>query len=229
MKTLGLIGGTGWVSTVDYYRLINQEVNKRMGGLNAGKILLHSFNYADINALNKKNNLDSVYEMVENAAQDIIGIGADGIVLCANTLHKFADRLQKEITKPIIHIAEAAAEKIKNKSMNKVGLLGTKYTMEWDFYKTRLSNKGITALVPETEDRQFIHDTIFNELLIEVFKKESKERILRIMDDLKSQGAEGIVLGCTELPLVIKANDTDLPIINTLEIHAKAAVDFALS
>ena len=229
MKTLGLIGGTGWVSSVDYYRLINQEVNKRMGGLNAGEILLHSFNYADINALNIKNDFDSVYDMVKNAAQNVISIGADGILLCANTLHKFADKLEKEITKPIIHIAEATAGEIKNKGMSKVGLLGTKYTMEWDFYKTRLSNKGITAIIPETEDRQFIHDTIFNELLVEIFSEESKHRLLRIIDDLKYNGAEGIVLGCTELPLIIKENDTSLPIINTLEVHAKAAVDFALS
>lgn len=229
MKTLGLVGGTGWVSTVDYYRLINQEANRRLGGLNFCEMFIYSFNYAEINSRNKKDDHAAIFGMVKQAAQKLITAGAEGIVLCANTLHMYADDLQKEIDVPIIHIAEATAKEINSRNFSKAGLMGTKFTMEKDFYKTRLSNHGITPLVPEAEDREFINDTIFNELLKEIFKKETKEKFLEIIDKLKTRGAETIILGCTEIPLLIKEGDCDLPIINTLEIHSKAAVDFALS
>jgi aspartate racemase len=229
MKTIGLIGGTGWLSTVDYYRFINEETNKILGGLNAGKILLYSFNYAEIDALNKKNDLDGVYSLVLNASKKLTGIGAEGIVICANTLHMFADKLANEITVPIVHIGDATAKEIKRGNLSKVGLLGTKYTMEMDFYTARLEKANIETIVPEKEDRDFIHSTIMNELLKEIFKKESKDRLLSIIEKLKSKGTQGIVLGCTEIPLIIKPGDLDIPLFNTTIIHSKAAVDFMLN
>ncbi len=228
MKTLGLIGGTGWLSTVDYYRFINEEINKRLGGLNFGKILIYSFNYGEIDALNKKNDLEGVYALILNASKKLIEIGAEGIVLCANTLHMFADKLEKEITFPLVHIGDATAEEIKRNNLSKVGLLGTKYTMEMDFYTSRLAKENIEAIVPEKDDRDFMHSAIMNELLKEIFKKESKDRFLDIIEKLKNKGAQGIVLGCTEIPLIIKPEDVDIPVYNTTFIHSKAAVDFAL-
>lgn len=228
MKTLGLIGGTGWISTVDYYKIINQEVNIKLGGLNSGKILLYSFNYAEINALNIKNDHETIYEMVRDASQKIIDAGADGIVLCANTLHMYAAKLENEIDKPIIHIADAAAKEINKQNFTKIGLLGTKYTMEKDFYTSRLSKAGIEAFVPGPEDRELMHTIIYTELLKGKFLDESKIKILKMIDDLSARGAEGIILGCTEIPLIIKQDDCSLPLFNTLEIHSKAAVGFAL-
>ena len=229
MKRLGLIGGTGWVSTIDYYRFINREVKKRLGGLNSAEMFIYSFNYSEISKLNQIEDYDSVYKLVETNTKKIIDAGADAIMLCANTLHKFADRLEQAIDKPIIHIAEATAAEINKHGMTKAGLLGTKYTMEWDFYTSRLSKAGITPITPKPDDRQFVHNTIYDELLKEIFLDTSKERFLKIIDDLKNQGAETIILGCTEIPLIIKQDDCKLPLLNTLEIHCKAGVDFSLS
>jgi len=228
MKTIGLIGGTGWVSTLEYYRLLNQEVNSRLGGLNAAKCLLYSFNYDELAALNQENNHAGVLKMVVDAAQKLELSGVDGIALCANTLHYYADDLQKQITKPIIHIASATADEIKREGYSTIGLLGTKMTMEENFYKNRLNDSGIRTLIPNDRERAFIHGSIFNELLKEVFLDSTKQQFLGIISNLKQQGAEGIVLGCTEIPLLIKQKDVDLPVFNTLEIHVKAIADFAI-
>ncbi len=229
MKTIGLIGGTGWVSTIEYYRVLNLEINKRLGGQNASRCILYSFNYADINECNLREDHTGVYKMVLDAAAKLKNASADFIVLCANTLHQYADELQKKIELPIVHIADATAKEIKKQGLSKIGLLGTKFTMEMDFYKKRLIAAGIESLVPEKPERLFIHDTIMNELLKEIFKPEAKKKFLEIINDLEQKGAEGIVLGCTEIPLLIKQDDTHLPVFNTLKIHAQAAVDFALS
>ncbi len=228
MKTIGLIGGTGWVSTLEYYRLINEETNKRLGGLNAARCILYSFNYADINECNIRDDHEGVYKFVLDAALKLKNAGADCLVLCANTMHQYAERLDEEIKLPIIHIADATAAEIKKHRLSSIGLLGTKFTMEMDFYTKRLSAAGINSLVPDKPERIFIHNTIMEELLKEIFKPESKKRFLEIINDLEQKGAEGIVLGCTEIPLLIKQADTHLPVFNTLEIHAKAAVDFAV-
>ena len=204
MKTIGLVGGTGWISSVDYYRIINQEINHSLGGLQFAKCILYSFNYGEIDELNKRNDQESVYLMVRAAALDLMKIGADCIVLCANTLHLFADRLEEEISVPLVHIATATAKTIKNQNMSRIGLLGTKYTMEEDFYRKRLTQADIHVLVPPANEREFIHNTIMNELLKEIIKKETKDRFLKIIKDLQDQGAEGIVLGCTEIPLLIQ-------------------------
>ncbi len=228
MKTIGLIGGTGWVSTLEYYRIINEETNKRLGGLNAARCILYSFNYADINECNIRDDHEGVYKFVLDAALKLKNAGTDCLVLCANTMHQYVERLDEEIKLPIIHIADATASEIKKHGLSSIGLLGTKFTMEMDFYTKRLSAAGINSLVPEKPERIFIHNTIMEELLKEIFKPESKKRFLEIINDLEQKGAEGIVLGCTEIPLLIKQADTHLPIFNTLEIHAKAAVDFAI-
>lgn len=228
MKTIGLIGGTGWVSTLEYYRLINKETNKRLGGLNAARCILYSFNYADINECNLRDDHEGVYKLVLDAALKLKNAGADFLVLCANTLHQYFERLNEEIKLPIVHIADATAAEIKKQGLHTIGLLGTKFTMEMDFYTKILSNAGITSLVPEKPERLFIHSTIMDELLKEIFKPEAKKRFVEIIADLEQKDAQGIVLGCTEIPLLIKQEDTHLPVFDTLKIHAKAVVDFAV-
>lgn len=229
MKTIGLIGGTGWVSTLEYYRLINKETNKQLGGHNAARCILYSFNYADINECNLRDDHEGVYRLVLDAAIKLKNANADCLILCANTLHQYVERLDEEIKLPIIHIADATANEIKKIGLNTIGLLGTKFTMEMDFYTRKLSEAGITSLVPEKSERLFIHSAIMNELLKEQFMSETKKRFLDIINDLEQKGAQGIVLGCTEIPLLIKQADIHLPVFNTLEIHAKAAVDFAIN
>lgn len=228
MKTIGLIGGTGWVSTLEYYRLINEETNKLLGGHNAARCILYSFNYADINECNLREDHESVYNFVIDAARKLKSASADCLVLCANTLHQYADRIDEEVKLPVIHIADATAVEIKKKELSTIGLLGTKFTMEMDFYTKRLGEADISSIVPENPERLFIHNTIMNELLKEIYKPESKKRFLGIINDLEKKGAQGIVLGCTEIPLLIKQADTHLPVFNTLKIHAKAAVEFAI-
>lgn len=229
MKTIGLIGGTGWVSTLEYYRLINEETNKQLGGHNAARCILYSFNYADINECNLREDHSGVYKLVLDASIKLKKASADFIVLCANTLHQYVEQLNEEVKLPIIHIADATAVEIKKQKLSTIGLLGTKFTMEMDFYTKRLSDAGIKSLVPDKSERLFIHNSIMTELLKEEFKPETKKRFLEIIIDLEQKGAEGIVLGCTEIPLLINQADTHLPVFNTLKIHAKAAVDFALN
>ena len=229
MKIIGMIGGAGWPSTLEYYRIINQETNRRLGGLNSAKIILSSFNYGEIDLLNKKEDHAGVYKLVLDAAQRLKKASADFLIICANTMHQYVDALEKETGLKIVHIADATAKEIKKKNISTIGLLGTRFTMEMDFYTKRLAHSGIESLVPEKPEREFIHNTIMNELLKEKFKKDTKTKFVKIIDDLEIHGAEGIVLGCTEIPLLIKQDDVNLPVFNTLEIHALAAVDFALS
>lgn len=228
MKTIGLIGGTGWVSTIDYYRHINEETNKLLGGHNAAKCILYSVNYADVNECNLREDHEGVYKIILHAAKSLKAANVDFLVLCANTMHQYVDRLIEKVKLPIVHIADATANEIKKKGLNTIGLLGTKFTMEMDFYTKRLEDAGIKSIVPDKQERLFIHSTIMDELLKEVINPESKKKFLDIINDLESKGAQGIVLGCTEIPLLIKQSDTSLPVFNTLQIHAKAAVDFAI-
>ncbi len=228
MKTIGLIGGTGWASSVEYYRLINEHTNQILGGLNYSHCILYSINYENINKCNKNKDYEGVYSIIYDATQKLVSIGAEGIALCANTLHFLADRLQKQIPVPIVHIADTIAIEIQKKNIDKVGLLGTLQTMQQDFYKAKLQKNGIETLIPAIDDMNFINNTILYELFNKEFKQESKNRFLRIMSDLQKQGAEGIVLGCTEIPLLLTQSDFDLPLFDTLQIHVKAIVDFSL-
>lgn len=229
MKTIGLIGGTGWVSSIEYYQFINHEINRRLGGQQAARCILWSFNYGEIDVLvNHKNDLESVYKMVRNAAEKLESCGADCILLCANTLHMYAEKLRTEINIPLIHIAEATASEINKTGLRKVAVLGTKFTMEKDFYRSKLAESAIEMMIPGSEDRDFIHNAILGELLKNILKPETKARFLEIINNLILNGAKGIVLGCTEIPLLIKQEDVAVPVFDTTFIHSTAAVDFAL-
>jgi aspartate racemase len=228
MKTIGLVGGTGWISTADYYRIINEEVNRRLGGLNFAKCILYSLDFGEIDALHKKGNTDRISSMLVGASKKLVSIGADCILLCANTMHMHAEKVQEAISVPLIHIADATAGQIRMKNLKTVGLLGTKMTMERDFYKNRLNQRDIAVIIPEEDERAFIDRVINEELLKSVFLPATRKRFQEIIRRLGSQGAEGIVLGCTEIPLLIRQEDSDLPVYNTTLIHSLAAVDFAL-
>jgi len=224
-----MIGGTGWPSTLEYYRIINQETNRHLGGLSSAKIILTSLNYAEIDSLNRKDDHTGIYKLVLEAVQKLKLASVDFLIICANTMHQYVDALEKETGLKVVHIADATAKEIRKENISTIGLLGTRFTMEMDFYKKRFNQFGIKSLVPEKPNRDFIHSAIMNELLKEEFKPETKKKFLSIISELQVNGAGGIVLGCTEIPLLIKQQDTNLPVFNTLEIHAKAAVDFALS
>jgi aspartate racemase len=228
MKTLGLIGGTTWVSTLDYYRIINQQVNERLSGLSSAKLFLYSLNFEEFKPPTDPNNWGGVTDTLVDVSKRLEHAGAECIVICANTPHMVADIVEKNISIPLIHIAEATAKEIKNQSMKKIGLLGTRFTMEQSFFRDRLSKQHVATIIPDANDREFIHNSIFNELGKGVFTHETKTQYVRIIDRLIAQGAEGIVLGCTEIPMLIKQEDCAVPIFDTTVIHAKAAVDFAL-
>jgi aspartate racemase len=230
MRKVGLIGGISWVSTADYYKLINEGINKKMGGLNFSECLIYSFNYSDIKKNNETNNWDSTFEMLLKGCEFLKAGGAEAIVLCANTMHLIADRLEEAIGLPLIHIATATAVEIQKQEIKKVGLLGTKFTMELDFFTDKLKAKGIEAIIPESqEDKDFIHTTIFEELGRGLVTAETKKRYLEIANQLIEKGAQGIILGCTEIPLVIKPEDLLVPVFDTALIHSNAAVEFQLS
>ncbi|MNS50094.1 Aspartate racemase [compost metagenome] len=230
MRKIGLIGGISWVSTLDYYTLINKGINEKLGGLNFSECLIYSFNYADIKKNNDANDWDSTFNMLSKAAEVLKSGGAEAILLCANTMHLIADRLQQAIDIPLIHIAEETAVEIEKKQLKKVGLLGTRFTMELDFFKDKLAEKGIEAIIPASEEvKDFIHYTIFEELGRGIATEETKKRYIEIANELIKNGAEGIILGCTEIPLVIKEGDLSVPIFDTTLIHTQAAINFQLS
>ncbi|MFH7015085.1 aspartate/glutamate racemase family protein [Flavobacterium sp. FlaQc-47] len=230
MKIIGLIGGISWVSTADYYKLINQGINEKLGDLNFSECLIYSFNYADIKRNNENNDWDSTFNMLLKGCRFLKQGGAEAIVLCANTMHFIADKLEAAIDLPIIHIATATAIEIEQQGLKKVGLLGTKFTMELDFFKDKLIAKEIEAIIPTSEaDKDFIHTTIFEELGKGIVTNETKKRYMAIANQLIKEGAEGIILGCTEIPLVIKPEDLSVPVFDTALIHSNAAVNFQLS
>jgi len=228
MKKIGLIGGISWVSTTDYYKFINTGINERLGGLNFAECIIYSFNYADIKKNNDANDWNKTLEMITAASHHLKSAGAEAIILCANTMHLIADELQDRIKLPVIHIAEATAKEIKKENILKVGLLGTKFTMERDFFSSRLKAENIECIIPDEKDRDFIHYTIFEELGRGLIVEESKKRYISVIENLTRKGAEGIILGCTEIPLLIKQEDVPTPIFDTTLIHSKAAVDFML-
>jgi len=229
MKILGLVGGTSWVSTVDYYRLINEGINEKLGDLEFAECIIYSLNYGQIKRNNDANDWDNTLEIITAASQNLERSGAKAIVLCANTMHLIADRLQKNINIPVIHIATATADAIVTKGIKKVGLLGTRFTMERKFFGDKLHEKGIEFIIPEDEDRGHIHYTIFEELGRGILKPETKQYYIGVINKLAKKGAEGIILGCTEIPMLISGEDVDIPLFDTTAIHSKAAVEFALS
>ncbi len=230
MKTIGLIGGTGWVSTLEYYRLLNEEVGRRLGGHEAARCILYSFNFGDIMRAKEGDPEQSgVREMVVDAARRLAGIGAEGLMLCANTLHWFAEDVERAVPIPLVHIASAAGARIRADGLQCVGLLGTLPTMERDFYRKRLEAMGITTLVPDEPARQFINRAIYEELVKGRFGPETRQAFLDIIETLRGRGAQGVVLGCTEIPLLVRQADCDLPLFDTLDLHARAGVDFSLA
>lgn len=230
MKTLGLIGGTGWVSSLEYYRLLNEEINRRLGGLEAARCILYSLNFADVDRLKRQDpEQRGVCRLVVEAAQALKAAGAQGLLLCANTLHWFAPEVEKAVSLPLVHIAAATAAEIRRKGLSKVGLLGTRPTMEKDFYKRTLAAAGIETFVPEEAERAAIESAILEEMVKGIFRNEVRQKFLEIMARLIDKGAQGIILGCTEIPLLIGAEDPGWPLFDTLAIHVRAAVDFALA
>lgn len=230
MKTIGLIGGLSWESSREYYRIINEDVKKRLGGLHSAKCIMYSFDLEDIAKLQREGKWAESTKLMVDAAQRLELAGADFIVICTNSMHKVFDEMQKSVKIPILHIVDVTAEKIKKMGIKKVGLLGTKYTMEEDFYKGRLLKKhGIEVIIPDEKERQIVHDVIYSELCIGKINNASREEFKKIIANLVKNGAEGVILGCTEIPLLIKQEDCKVPLFDTTEIHAKAAVEYAFN
>lgn len=225
MKTIGIIGGMSWESSLEYYRIINQKVKENLGGLHSAKLILNSLDFAEVEKLQHNDDWDLLTEMMIAAARSLEKAGADLIMIGTNTMHKMADEVLNSISIPFLHIADAAGEAIKSKGLKKVALLGTKFTMEQHFYKNRLSqNYGIEVLIPSSKDRDFIHKVIYEELCNGNIRQESRQEFIRIINTLQKQGAEGAVLGCTEIPLLITQKDSAIPVFDTMTIHAEYAV-----
>jgi aspartate racemase len=229
MKTIGLIGGTTWLSTIDYYNAINRGINQRIGGHNSAKIILYSVNFQEFIPPAEISEWSEIRESFIRIARTLETAGAECIVLCANTPHLIADKIQESIHIPLINIAEATAKSIKLKNLNKVALLGTRFTMEQIFFKEKLLTNQIEPIIPNKHDIEFIHDSIFNELAKGILDSKTKDRYLRIINSLIDEGAQGVVLACTEIPLLISEADVTVPLFDTTLIHSDAAVDFALS
>jgi aspartate racemase len=230
MKTIGLIGGMSWESSSEYYRIINESVNERLGGVHSAKCVMVSLDFAEVERLQREGRWKEATQMMVEAARQVEGAGADLLVICTNTMHKMADEVQAALRIPLLHIADATAEYIKGQNISKVGLLGTRFTMEEDFYKDRLVRKhGLEVLIPDKEGRAMIDRVIYGELVIGVISPESKTRYLGVIDKLVKQGAAGVILGCTEIGLLVKSKDSPVPLFDTTWIHAQAAVEAALS
>ena len=229
MKTIGLIGGMSWESTVTYYQLINEEVHKRLGGLHSAKIVLWSVEFDEVEKCQSSGDWDKSARILYEKARGVAKGGADVVLICTNTMHKVAQEVAASVQIPLLHIADATFESLDCKNIRRVGLLGTKYTMQQDFIKGRLAERGLEVLIPEDNDMEMINRVIFDELCVGKILPESKRKFLKVIEKLQNRGAEGVILGCTEIGLLVKQADTDLPVFDTTEIHAKAAVEFALS
>ena len=228
MKTVGLIGGMSWESTITYYQLLNEGVKDSLGGLHSAKILLYSVDFYEIEALMSRGEWDQAADLLGGVAQRLEAAGADMILICTNTLHKVAPQVQSRIRVPLVHIAEAAAEELLSKGISRIGLLGTKYTMTQTFYREKLTERGIDVLIPKEEEIDLVNRVIFDELCLGVVKEDSKAAYLKVMANLQARGAQGILLGCTELGLIVSQEDVSLSLFDTTVIHAKKAVELAL-
>lgn len=229
MKTIGLIGGMSWESSLEYYRIINEQVNEKLGGLHSAKILMYSVDFEEIEKLQHEGNWDEATKIMIDAAKRLEKGGADFVVICTNTMHKMADNVQNNIKIPLLHIADVTAEKIKAKGLKKIGLLGTKFTMEEDFYKGRLMKKyNLEVIIPDEKERKIAHDIIYNELCLGLTKQSSKDQFIRIINKLVDNGAEAVILGCTEIPLLVQQKDVKVLLFDTTRIHAESSVEYAL-
>lgn len=225
MKTIGLLGGMSWESTVTYYQIVNETVNKKLGGLHSAKVLLYSVDFSEIEKCQADGNWGKSADILSAGAINLEKAGADFIIICTNTMHKVALQIQDRISIPIIHIAEVTAEELKSHGIKKVALLGTKYTMVQDFYKEKLVSAGIEVLIPNAYGIEQVNDVIYNELCLGIISDHSKSKYLQIIHKLAKQGAQGVILGCTEIGLLIQQKDLDLPVFDTTQIHAvKAAM-----
>ncbi|WP_348731102.1 aspartate/glutamate racemase family protein [Rheinheimera texasensis] len=229
MKTLGLIGGMSWESTVPYYRQINQQINQRLGGLHSAKIILYSVDFQQIEALQRSGDWQQAGQLLAEAAQALQRAGADGLVLCTNTMHKVAAAINDATPLPLLHIADATAQQIKARGLNRIGLLGTRFTMEQDFYKARLLAQGIEVIIPDQPGRDLVHQVIYDELCLGQINPESRLAYQQIIAGLVAQGAEGVILGCTEIGLLVQPDDAAVPLFDTTAIHARAAADWMLA
>ncbi|MDY8135825.1 aspartate/glutamate racemase family protein [Aquimarina sp. 2201CG5-10] len=228
MKTIGLIGGMSWESSAVYYELMNKKVKELLGGFHSAKCILNSVDFAEIESLQHKNDWNSLNQTMIASAKQLENAGADLVILCTNTMHLCSDEIIKNTSIPFLHIATATSKEIVSHKLQKVALLGTKFTMEKDFYKNILSDHKIDYLIPDKKDRAVIHDIIYKELVLGDLKNISREKIIEIIKNLQSKGAQGVILGCTELPLLIKSTDVDIPIFDTAKIHAEKAIEMAL-
>jgi len=230
MKTIGLIGGMSWESSIEYYRIINETVRDKLGGLHSSKCVMYSLDFAEIEALQHQNRWEEATQLMIDAAQHVQNGGADFVLICTNTMHKMAEDIQKHIDIPILHIADATAETIKRKGLTNIGLLGTRFTMEEQFYRGRLESKhGLSVIIPNEDDREIIHRVIYDELCLGEIKSSSKDKYAAIIDKLIQAGAQGIILGCTEISLLVDDTQSAVPIFDTTLIHATSAVEFALA
>ena len=229
MKTIGLLGGMSWESSIEYYRIINESVRDKLGGLHSAKSIMYSVDFAEIEALQHEGKWEEATHLMIDAAQHVENGGADFLVICTNTMHKMAEEVQEGIGIPLLHIADATAAKIKAEGLRKVGLLGTRFTMEEGFYKGRLIDRhDLDVLVPSDEEREIVHNVIYDELVMGMIEPTSKAQYIQIIGELISEGAEGIILGCTEIGLLVGAKDVTVPVFDTTLIHATAAVEYAL-
>lgn len=229
MKTVGLLGGMSWESTASYYRAINEGVKKSLGGLHSAKIAMYSVDFDPIEKLQHEGDWEGTARILSEAAQSIESAGADFLLICTNTMHKIAPQIEKAIKIPLLHIADATAEVLVHDGIKTVGLLGTAFTMEEDFYKGRLSGSyGLNVLVPNEKDRQIVHNIIYQQLCLGKIQADSKTEYLRIIDTLANQGAEAVILGCTEIGLLVSQSDTKVKLFDTTAIHAKKAVEYIL-
>lgn len=230
MKTLGLIGGMSWESTADYYRVINEEVKARLGGLHSAKICLWSVDFAEIEVLQHQGRWAETAVILAKAAQSLEAAGAESVLICTNTMHKVAPEVSAAVKIPLLHIADATGEVLKAEGITRVGLLGTRFTMSERFYRERLEQQfNIDVLVPDEDDQALVHRIIYDELCLGKVKEESRHAYIKVMERLTAQGAQAVILGCTEIAMLVKPEHTDIRLFDTTRIHAEAAVTFALA
>jgi aspartate racemase len=229
MKTIGMIGGMSWESSIEYYRLTNQAVRQRLGGVHSAKSVMVSVDFGEIEALQQSGRWNEATNLMVQAAQQVERGGADFLIICTNTMHRMADAVSQSISIPLLHIADATAEQVLARGFKQISLLGTRFTMEEDFYRGRLENKfGLEVLIPEQTGRDLVHRVIYEELVIGVIDPESKKAYQQVIQQLAERGAQGVILGCTEIGLLVKQADSPLPLFDTTAIHALAAVELAL-
>ncbi len=229
MRTIGLVGGMSWESTLEYYRIINERVKERLGGFHSAKLILYSVDFDEVESRQHQGRWEELTGLMIDAARRIEKAGADCLVVCTNTMHLMADQVQAHIRIPLLHIADATGEAVRARKLKRVGLLGTRFTMEKDFYKGRLQDKyGLQVLIPDEKDRETIHSILYDELCLGKIAQRSKDAFREIIAKLETRGAQGIILGCTEIPLIVKQADYIIPLFDTTALHAEAAMAFAL-